>query len=237
MTTEIAPRHLIALAPYDLPIAQRELAEWCRAHIVALGRELREQRTNLRECRRMLWRSNGWTNAIARTRKRMIYFAKLQAAVRAGYLVVPNFDVDVIAVRVGRLTPDAAVGEETATPDVLPPGRGRYVDDALVGHHETKTWKDHNQKEQSRQEFHPSHFGEQLDFPGALVKPAILDAANRAMALRLFDRIGIVRGRRRSDPILVGQIIDPRTPRHSLRWSPKCVSFFVAWWLNTEDLQ
>ena len=73
------------------------------------------------------------------------------------------------------------------------------------------------------------------DFPVVLVKPVVLDATRRAMALRIFDRIGVVTGRKQ-DPIVVGEIIDPRT---NLRWSHRSqrrVTFFIAWWLNPDDL-
>lgn len=119
-----------------------------------------------------------------------------QAALRAGYLIVPNFDVELIAVRVDREIPSEGVGDKFATPQVLAPGTGRYVDNALKGYTETKRWKnesgDHSQKI-----FYPTAYREHLDFPAMLVKP---------------------------------------TSPWTLRRNPRCVTFFIAWWLDTRDL-
>ena len=69
-----------------------------------------------------------------------------------------------------------------------------------------------------------------------------MQATSDALHRFLFDQVGIATGgdyatvqsqrRRRSDPMVVGQIIDPRSTKYQRR----VVSFFIAWWLNTEDL-
>jgi hypothetical protein len=67
------------------------------------------------------------------------------------------------------------------------------------------------------------------DFPFALVKPAVLDATQRAMALKVFDTIGVVQNDSGRDPIMVGQLLDPRG-------NGRLVTFFIAWWLDTSTL-
>lgn len=236
MSEALMHRNVVALAPEDLPGAQASVGDWCRLKIVELGRELREQRENLRQAKAMKWKHSGWLNAAAKTKKRMIYYAKLKAALAAGYLIVPNFDVDVIAVRVKSRDPNEKIDITRTKPELLPQQQGRYVDDVLVGHNEERTYKDSQGKDRTVTDFHPTHYGETLDFPASLVKPVVLAATQRAMALRIFDRVGIVRKSRRSDPIVVGQIINPSTHHYSLRDNPTCVTFFIAWWLDTRDL-
>lgn len=209
---------------------------WCRSKIVALSHELKEQRENLRQAKAMLWRSNGWANGINRTKQRMIYYAKIQKAVQLGYLVVPNFDVDVIAVRVKRSVPNAKVDEKIAAPELLPPGVGRYVGPRHTGYDQRREYKDYEGKTKTTTDFHPTGYATDYEFPVAMVKPVILDATDRAMMHRVFDRVGVVRGKRKSDPIVVGQIIDPANRKWARRVDPKCVSFFVAWWLDTASL-
>jgi len=68
-----------------------------------------------------------------------------------------------------------------------------------------------------------------VDFPVSVVKPSILKATQQAMALKLFDQMGIVQNQVGNDPIVVGQLLDPRGNR-------RCVTFFVAWWLDTASL-
>lgn len=235
----LAHRSLVALTPQDVPGAQRGIAEWCRAKLIALGRELREQRQNLRQAKSMKWKHSGWVNAATKTKRQMIYYAKIKAAVDAGYLVVPNFDVDVIAVRVAvESSPKDETDVTVATPGLLPQNQGRYVDDALIGHDEKREVTRADKSTYTVTDFHPTGYDREIDFPVSLVKPVVLEATERAMSLRIFDRIGIARGGRKSDPIVLGQIINPKTRAAygGLRSNPICVSFFVAWWLNTEDL-
>ena len=227
---------LVAVTPSELPIAQREVGEWCQRKIIALSKELREQRENMRQAKKLKWKHSGWLTAANKTKKRMVYYTKLKLAIQHGYLIIPNFNVDVIAVRVQRTVPSEAVGTFVTKAELLPPGVGRYVDNKLAGYKETHSLKRHDGTTERTTEFHPMSYSAELDFPATLVKPVILAETNRAMALRVFDRIGIVRESRKSDPIVVGQIINPTTPTSSVRLHPTCVSFFIAWWLDTQDL-
>jgi hypothetical protein len=236
MAVEVPNQQLVALSPQELPLVQRQVYDWCRAKIVALSLELREQRANSREAARMLWR-NHWPAAAKRTIKRMVYYAKIQAAVKAGYLIVPNFNVDVLAVRVARRTPKQETRTYEAvpvTPDLAPPGRGRYVDELCKMRDDSYDQKQTDGGKVRKDLFTAVGYDEQIEFPHALVKPAILDATDRAMALNIFDRIGVVKAPRRSDPIVVGQIVDPRE-KYSVHYT-RCVTFFIAWWLDTKDL-
>lgn len=232
--TELANRSLVALTPAELPAVQGQLADWCLQKIRSLGTDLREFRENLRQARKMHWRRTGWERAILKTKKQMIYYTKIKSAVQAGYLVVPNFDVDVLAVRVEKQTPPYERDQDVAQCELLAPGTGRYVDDKVKGHKASETYTGSDGKERIRTWFNPTDFNEQLDFPAVLVKPSVLAATNRAMALKLFDRIGIVQTRK-SDPIVVGQIIHPNE-RYRRYNNLRCVTFFIAWFLNTADL-
>lgn len=231
------PQTFVAVSPSQLPGAQLQVASWCRAKIIDLSQQLREERENLRQAKQLKWKHSGWSAAANRTCKRMVYYAKLQMAVRAGYLIVPNFDVDVIAVRVNRKRPPEPTGVHEATTQVLTPGEGHYVDDTLKGYTTEEPYTDQHGVKHVSKHFHSTHYNPEIDFPVTMAHPSILEATDRAMALRLFDRIGIVRKGRRSDPIVVGQIINPKeTSPWTLRMNPKCVTFFIAWWLDTKDL-
>lgn len=238
MSTELAPQTFVALTPYELPAAQSQVATWCQAKIHALARDLREQRSNLRQAKAMHWKRTGWANAITKTKKLMVYYTKIKQAVSAGYLIIPNFNVDVIAVRVQEgARPPGDVGVHLATPQVLPPGEGHYVDDRVDGYYSERSYTDSAGKPRTTNDFIPTNYDTDLDFPAALVKPSILEATNRAMAKQLFDRIGIIRAGKRADPIVVGQIIHPKTSGGTtLRNWPTVVTFFIAWWLSSEDL-
>lgn len=226
------PAQLVALSPSDMPAAQLDLARWCRGKIALLGAELRDHRLNCRQAKAAKWKSSGWQAQINRTKRRMIYYAKIKAAVDAGYLVVPNFDIDVFAVRTTRAMPPYVNDQTTAQPDLAAHGRGRYVDDVVFSYEakESKTGSDG--KPFTVKHDIPNGYDYEPDIPLRGVKPIILDATQRAMALRIFDQVGVVKARRQ-DPIIIGQIIDPD---HNGRYWKKAISFFVAWWLDPATL-
>jgi hypothetical protein len=236
MTTALAttdrPTTLVALSPMDVPAAQLNLATWCRGKIAALGAELREHRQNLRHAKASHWKITGWQSIVNKTKRRMIYYAKIKSAVDAGYLVVPNFDIDVFAVKTTRRRPPDDYDRTKAQPDLSPAGRGDYVDDVVFSHEIAETITNRDQTTRTVKHDVPNGYDFEPDIPLRGVKPVILDATQRAMALRIFDQIGVVKARKQ-DPIIVGQIIDPD---HNGRYWKKTVCFFIAWWLDPDTL-
>jgi len=82
-----------------------------------------------------------------------------------------------------------------------------------------------------------------VEFPLLACRPAIIDATTRAMALKVFDEIGILppdsshtdmAAARKGDPVIVGRIVDPRAkPGWAQR---KRLSFLIGWFVDTKDL-
>jgi len=231
-TDVVPPQTLVALSPHDVPVAQQQLSTWCRSKIAALGSELRDHRQNLRHARVSKWKTSPWSSLVNKTKRRMIYYAKIKAAVDAGYLVVPNFDIDVFAVKTMRLSPPNTDDHTLAQPDLSPPGRGRYVDDVVFSYQREDELTHRDGTKHKRVVDVPTGYDETPDIPLRGVKPIILDATQRAMALRIFDQIGVVK-QRRQDPIIVGQVIDPDV-NHKF-WK-KTICFFIAWWLDPSTL-
>lgn len=244
MTTDIATRQqFVALTPQELPGAQAGIADWCRAKIIELSHELRDARQNMRQAKAMLWRYNGWQTVIRKTTARMLYYVKIKTAVEAGYLIVPNFPAEILAVRVDRDAPSTKYATyptqiNEAKPDLsLPPGAGRYVDETLP--HEDRSFT--NPQNTVVRRCMVDKFDEEIDFPATLIKPVILSATQRAMSLKVFDRIAVSFGghgsqmssrQRRADPIVLGQILDGSAAHPQ----DKRVTFFIAWWLDTNSL-
>lgn len=224
---------LVALSAGDMPATQAALIAWCDQKHQALEQELEDLQDHLR-----IAISNGWKlrclqASIGRTEKRLTYYANIKIAVEHGYLIVPNFPVTVLAVRVRsrrqrriKASYEAAAAFE-AKPELLPAGEGRYVDDWLFTHDVSHEEPDAKGGTKLVRQFVSGDY-DAPDFPFQAIKPAVLAATERAMVLRVFDAIGMVESSGR-DPIMVGQLIDPRG--HDRR-----VTFFIAWWLNTTDL-
>lgn len=232
---------LVALTPAEIPEQQAKLADWCLAKMKDLGREYRELSANLAIAKKNRWSRGGLISAVSRTRGRIQYYRKIRAAVQAGYLIIPNFPIEVMAVRVNRSRAPYETGRwasevNRADPQLLPVGVGRYVNEitdiARLG-----------SDEKGVPLVEKGEYREEVDFPVIGVKPIIMEATSRAMKSLIFDRIGIANhsgrktsaGQRRADPIVIGQILDPKGGATE-GWRLKPVSFFVAWWLDTAVL-
>jgi hypothetical protein len=223
---------LVALTPEQMVPAQHDLIAWCDRKIAAIRAELADHETNLELATQHGWKRQSVANTLNRTAKRIVYYEKMKAALEAGYLLVPNMPVDLFAVRVRRRKQAEQTHEWrqqfAAQAEALPAGEGRYVDEALFSTTETYTEQDATGKTVTKRRYRSSDYDD-VDFPVKLVKPVVLEAASRAMALKLFDEMGIVRVENGRDPIVVGRIIDPRGNRRR-------ATFFVAWWVDTAAL-
>jgi hypothetical protein len=225
---------LVALTPGDMQPAQEALAHWCDQKCEALNVELADLEEHALIASNNGWKLRGLQAAITRTQKRLVYYAKVKAAVAEGYLLVPNFPVRVLAVRVQRMKQrQTAAQYETSSafdtkPELLPAGEGRYVDERLFTSDQSHTEPDGKGGTKIVRRYVSEDY-DAPDFPFAAVKPAVLAATERAMAKQIFDTIGVVENSAGRDPIMVGQLLDPRG-------NDRRTTFFIAWWLNTEDL-
>ncbi len=255
MSTELAHRHLVALTPSDIVPAQAELVAWCTAKMRELGKDYRDLHDNLVIAKRNRWRTTALIPAVKKLKQRIQYYQKMRAASAAGYLIIPNLPIEVIAVRVESDAPKSKAGMfptdvNEAQPQLLPADTGRYVDETLPHREGRRTVyaddgsakRDSAGKVVTERWARSDSYDETIDFPMVMVKPVILEATETAMKRHIFDRIGVAFGedtstiasarRRRADPIVVGQIIDPR----STKYNKRVTSFFIAWWLDTRDL-
>lgn len=225
---------LVALTPWEMPEQQRRLAEWCGRKIDSVQRELATFVALEDEAIAGGFKAASYHANVLRTKKRIVYYEKIKAAVDAGYLIVPNMPTRTFAVRVKRRAPrhtEASYPSSSnflAKPDILPSGEGRYVDESTLTQRETIP-EQSNGKVIERIRYFSTEFDEEVDFPLQGVLPEVLAATSRAMALKLFDQLGVVLNTGGRDPIVVGQLLDPRG-------HDRCVTFFVAWWLNTATL-
>src|ERR1051326_948244 len=135
---------LVALTPADMVPAQSSLVAWCDKKIAAVKQELSDIETNLELATEHGWKHRSVAAALERTKKRVLYYEKIKAAVEAGYLIVPNFPIDVFAVRVARAKQRQATSDyayrrdyKTAKAELLPAGEGRYVDDEVFTIHQS----------------------------------------------------------------------------------------------------
>lgn len=225
-------RVLAALSAGEMPAVQKQLGDWLTRKMAALTTDISMFEENIRIAEQGNMKTGAWKSVLARTRRLFNYYEKLKIAVREGYVIIPDLQATTIAVRVDKAKPGGAETNslwraQTALPQAhLPAGAGRYVDDENHVDHWTVTKKNHAGNDYQADRYAATDFDEEIDFPMLVVKPIVLEATQKAMALSVFDRIGVV-GARRKDPLVIGEILGPNGKKQV---------FFIAWWLDPETL-
>lgn len=174
--------------------------------------------------------------------KREEYYQKLLTALRAGYYIVPPMDMTVFAIRTDRKKPQHRYsyltwdGGRNFEQDcrVLPEGEGKYQNpNPNVRVDYSKDVKD--EKTGLIKRPHWADAWEAIEFPITMLKPRIMEATSRAMALKVFDELGVLPQdmRRNPDPVIMGRIYEPKKTTYH---HPKVITFMIAWHLNTKDL-
>lgn len=233
---------VIARYPYQMESCQKRLVEWCKKKVDTVDAETADLSENLDIAVKHKWGTGGISRALDRSKRTGDYYRKILAALEAGHCIVPNFPVEMFAIRTKRKNPDPKQTKGLSWGDqkiqqsqILPAGEGEYKDpNPEIYHHTLPTGgKDSAGKDETAVYHFAKNFRPEIDFPFATAKPAILSAAARALADKVFDEIGVLPGRRpKGDPILIGRIRDPRGDK----FNRKAVSFLIAWFVDTREL-
>lgn len=225
---------VFATKPHEMADAQRSMIGWIDQKIALVQAEQQDAERGLQIACDHGWRHDTLVNVVRRIRKRLSFYEKVKAALEAGYYIVPPFPLDIFTIRTDRRTPDAKRTtmqwgrRHDQSPRLLPAGEGRYVNAQPTVYQRTYPAADTGKKEDTI-EYFAKDFRE-VNFPFALAKPEVMEATAAAMALKVFDQLGVLpRSMAFADPIVCGQILKPdesKTP----------VTFFIAWWLDTRTL-
>lgn len=228
----LADMVVIAKNSQEMAKAQVELFEWFSKKVDKEKDELKVAEQNLSHAVEAKIRASGWKRQVNIAKARVTYYEKAREAIEAGYCIVPDFPIDVFAVRTTKAKPRRSVlrsnwktrNGSTAEPMSLESGDGRYVSESLKL---VDTVEDNDGKSVflSRVEGF-----EEVDFPLKAVKPMILAELSRAMKLKIFDEIGVLPARRvNSDPMIIGKVI----LGHG---GGQVVNFLITWWVDTSAL-
>ena len=242
--TAIVPQfHAVAVNATEMKNATSSIKKWLEAKVLSIEGEVAQLQDTLDAAIRHKWKSSGFKSQLQREKQKQMYYQKLLAAVHAGYTIVPSMEADMFAIRVkrekpvetaheteSRWEPDARVSDEDE--QRLPIGEGRYESPKQLVNN--KRWDTKDEKTGTVTHHHLMRAVEfaDLEFPLAIAHPMVMDATAAAMALKIFDRIGVVTNKhqRRGDPIVLGQI----TRREG--YSTKTASFLIAWYLDPRTL-
>jgi hypothetical protein len=238
----VAPSlELTATTPVEMQEAQTHLIQWCEQKIVQMKHDAAELAENVAIAIKRKWKSATLKRHAELASKRVTFYEKIKAALEAGYCIVPNFPVTVFAIRTSREKPLRKLyigtykhsGNFTQEAQTLPSGEGEYKDPNPYVQTYSNEKKDSKGNAVTEYQKCATKFDD-VEFPINMAKPRIMEATGRAMALKLFDEMGILPDPHpKKDPIIVGRIIDPRPTGYGPR---KTITFIVAWHLNVRDI-
>jgi hypothetical protein len=251
--------HLVALNPAEMQAARSNLKVHLEQRLTVIEREIVEANAALNEARR-----NGWATASLTTvRNRLVddetYYNKILAAVEAGHTIIPEFPIEVFAVRTADKEASSSntwighPGNDTylhrpARAETLPAGAGEYRNPQP----DVQTWRAGTIEQDgvSRTQIRILRTGYPagpISFPVHVTRSPIMRAAAEAMKDKVFDQIGTCHpviadtasaarrvernARRAGDPLVIGQILHKHVGNKQ-----KCVSFIIAWHLNLDEL-
>lgn len=242
--------HAVAVNATEMANAKDGIKKWLEAKVLSVEAEVTQLQETIDAAIRHKWKSSGFKSQLQREKQKQLYYQKLLSAVHAGFTVVPNMPCSVFAIRVKRDDPKFQYQEGKSTgsylsaaptvqdekEDRLPIGQGEYRSpdqEFYENRYMQKELKDGKEVQMHVVEQYCDGW-QDIEFPLAIAHPVVMDATAAAMAMKIFDRIGVVpqtaRKGYRGDPIVLGQII------HKVGSTEKVTSFLLAWYLDVRTL-
>lgn len=252
--------HLVATDPMQMMAAQGDLKAWLEQRLTILERDIVEANAALNEARKNGWATAALTSARNRAVDDETFYNKILMAVEAGYVPIPDFPIQVFAVRrgeqpkqqsqtfIGSVSADNTFLGQPVEPDCAPAGVGNYRNPQPS----TADWARENTlatPENKQPRYYTtvtrfSHPAAPISFPQASARSPVMRATAKAMKEKVFDQVGVClptravaggrqvqRGARAGDPLIIGQVVRKRVGSRE-----KIVSFIIAWHLNLNDL-
>lgn len=256
--------HLVATSPAEMAASREDMTAWLESRLTVIERDVREANAALNEARQNGWATTALTSARNRAVDEETFYNKILMAVEAGHTIIPDFPIQVFAVRRGKPdTPDSQIfigsieGKDTfigapVGPDGAPAGVGEYRNP------QRQVW-DHTRENNTpgaRERNEPRYYTEvrrsgypagPITFPSMTARSPIMRVTAAAMKDKVFDQIGVCH------PVIADAATAARRVEVSARRAgdplvigqilhkkagskQKCVSFIIAWYLNLEEL-
>lgn len=226
-----------AETPDEMKQANQALIAWCEHKIKQLRVDYIELSAAWKSAQEKKWKFSTLKRHAEMANKRMTFFEKIKKALELGFYIVPSFPVTLFAVRTDRTKPLKLISTsqwDTHEPKNLQPieeGAGDYKNPFPI---QFQRVIEKDEKGNAKKTQYWAEDFQDIDFPITMAKPTIMEAANRIMALKLFDDFGVLPSPyRKQDPLIIGRIKDPRKPGYG---EVRTVSFIIAWRLDTSTL-
>jgi hypothetical protein len=219
---------LVAVDRPQLEAAHEKMIQWAIEQQDALSKERQDESANLTVAEERKWATAPFKRRLALIEKRWAFYKKIELALRAGYVIVPNFWMNVFAIRTDASKPRGRPSTSywqhfPQHGQMLPAGEGEYKSNLPERYQETDTVPDGKGGTKQETLYWPEAFKD-VEFPLALAKPALMSKVAQATIEKVFDEIGVAQDANvgRGDPILLGRIRNPRQGRPAM-------TFFIGW--------
>lgn len=221
-----------ATCPSEMEQSQEHLVAWCENKLGVLEAERRDLRDAYDIAKKNKWASATLYRQLNKCIKCITYYEKMKAALAAGFYIIPTFPTQIFAIRTDAKNPQKKTSDHkwasfASQCKQLPIGEGQYRDPE-PGTLRRVEWTDKEGK--PRHYWEALSWSEEVPFPVVMAKPDIMEFTERAMAMKIFDELGVLPAQRKGDPIIVGNIVMREG------YSVKKVSFLLAWHINSKDL-
>lgn len=235
---------VIATNQQEMAAAQAQLVEVAESRLEECRKEIRDLTENLETAKKHKLKQSGIMAGIYKARRKEIFYEKLKAAFVEGFVLVPNMPMDVFAVRTTRKRPTGVAFDTEPSPN--PIVKDQESNSPAIGDGQNvsirpETYgmmpagiitRKHDGAQIQQYKDWATDFRTEIDFPFALAKPRIVDLTTRAMALRIFDEIGVLPQSRKTDPMVIGRIFYKTGPYGQVHEA----SFLIAWFVETATL-
>lgn len=233
---------LSAQNPAEMVQCHAKAIEWCRRKIELVQNEVTELKVSFEHALAHKWKSTTLKKHWGYAEKRLAYYVKMLKAFEAGYYIVPNFPATVFAIRTDRDTPDATskiaytyAPMMTQKGKTLPAGEGVYKNPEPNVMMIERTLDDGHGGKKTVADYWADSW-DALEFPANMAKLHVMEAATRAMALKLFDEILMLPSdrQRHADPMLLGRI--SLRSQYGTNRTANSATFMLAWHIDTKTL-
>lgn len=239
---------VIASQPSELAEGQVAIIEKVSQKELEAQDDLASAETLLAACESAGLNVTHAKRGVVRAKSRLMYLGKVKAALEAGYVIVPNFPGETIAIRVkkdsspkrdhrerDRWEPDIPAQEG----HILPAGEGEYVNPLPEVYRGSYDGKDNAGVPIKRHYAYASGWDDEISLPVDFLKPTVVQRAGMGVSRKIFDEIAVTRDMdmrslnqtkrvNKGDPMVLGRIYDRR--------NNKALSFLVAWFVDTKDI-
>lgn len=234
-----AQHYLVARDPAELERAHGAMKLWASGMVQQMKAEATEHLAAYEIARKNKWASARLQRLHRLSMRRQIFYEKTVTALEAGYMVVPNFQMDTFMVRTAQSAPKGSYTNEWNSSDPerlqqdaqqLPQGEGENRNpDPYVGVYDAGQRVEPSGRKTALYSHNALRRWRPIEFPVALAKSAVMSDAAKAASLKLFDEMGVAHDKawngpkpRKGDPMILGRLLNPRPNAADL-------TFFIAW--------